>query len=71
MISTFLLIYSFIYLFIYLRNFYRDNEKAKEKIDTIRDSTTEQGSKLSAPGWLTLADASSVSPSSEQLRGYR
>ena len=42
--------YLFIYLFIYLHNFYHDIEKAKEKIDTIRDSTTEGGSKLSTPG---------------------
>ena len=31
-------------------NFYHDSEKAKEKIDMIKDSITEQGSKLSAPG---------------------
>ena len=37
-------------LFIYLQNFYHDTEKAKEKIDTLRDSTTERGSTLSAPG---------------------
>ena len=36
----------YIFLFIYLHNFYHDNEKAEEKIDTIRDSTTERGSKL-------------------------
>ena len=39
-----------IYLFLFTQLFYHDNEKAKEKIDTIRDSTTEQGSELSVPG---------------------
>ena len=37
------IIYKFLF---YLHNFYHDNEKAEEKIDTIRDSTTERGSKL-------------------------
>ena len=42
---------TFTYLFIYLfTHFDHDSEKAKEKIDSLRDSTTERGSKLSAPG---------------------
>ena len=38
------------FLFTYLPNFYHDNEKSPQKMDTIRDSTTERGSTLSAHG---------------------